>query len=205
MTTFTMPNSPPPANVMVDLETLGLVPGCAIVSIGAVWFGEVAGVGQTGLYATVSRESNKIAGLHEDEATLAWWDRQSHQARQVLFDADRALAMPLPAALLWLNSFIAKAGPDVCVWGNGVDFDNAILAAAFRACGLTPGWNFWNNRCYRTLKNLHPDIELKREGVHHNALDDARTQAEHAVRILRARTLWPSSDQVRRLNEAAVR
>ncbi len=46
-------------------------------------------------------------------------------------------------------------------------------------------WNFWNNRCYRTLKNLHPKIELVRTGVHHHALADAKTQALHLLEILK--------------------
>jgi hypothetical protein len=75
---------------------------------------------------------------------------------------------------------------EVNVWGNGAAFGNVILRSAYAACGLLPPWEFWNDRCYRTLKNLRPDIKLERSGTHHNALDDAITQAEHAVVILSA-------------------
>ena len=38
---------------------------------------------------------------------------------------------------------------------------------------------------YRTLKNLLPYIEMERVGEHHNALDDAKSQALHAIKLLK--------------------
>jgi inhibitor of KinA sporulation pathway (predicted exonuclease) len=34
------------------------------------------------------------------------------------------------------------------------------------------------------LKNLHPQVTLERTGTHHHALDDARYQAMHLMKIL---------------------
>jgi inhibitor of KinA sporulation pathway (predicted exonuclease) len=48
---------------------------------------------------------------------------------------------------------------------------------------IKPYYKFWNERCYRTVKNQYPDVKLTRTGTYHNALDDARTQAEHLVQI----------------------
>jgi inhibitor of KinA sporulation pathway (predicted exonuclease) len=70
------------------------------------------------------------------------------------------------------------------VWGNGADFDNPILAAAYRATGISQGWKPYNGRCYRTIKNLAPQVRLVRTGTHHNALDDARAQAQHLLDIV---------------------
>ena len=50
---------------------------------------------------------------------------------------------------------------------------------------IKPAWPYRNNRCYRTLKGLLPAIELERSGTHHNALDDAITQARHLQKIVR--------------------
>ena len=69
--------------------------------------------------------------------------------------------------------------------GNGADFDLPILAAAYAAVGLSVPWKPYNGRCYRTLKNLAPVVKLARPGTHHNALDDARTQAVHAIKLMR--------------------
>ena len=47
------------------------------------------------------------------------------------------------------------------------------------------GWDFWNNHYYRTLKGLAPLIKVQRGGVYHNALDDAKTQAAHALEVFK--------------------
>lgn len=50
--------------------------------------------------------------------------------------------------------------------------------------GRRAGWEFWNNRCFRTLKGMAPHIKTERQGTYHNALDDAKTQALHAIKVL---------------------
>jgi hypothetical protein len=77
------------------------------------------------------------------------------------------------------------------LWGNGASFDNAIVAHCYKAVDMEPPWNFWNDRCYRTLKALAcPVITQASSGVLHNALDDAKRQADHAQRILAAAGAW---------------
>lgn len=165
-------------NLMIDLETLGNGPNSVILAVGAVAFNE-AGVGAD-FYRVVDPQSCVDAGLKMDVSTVMWWMGQSDAAR----DAVRRRGEPLATVLAELAAII---DPKVtCVWGNGATFDNVILANAYRARHKPTPWAFWNDRCYRTLKALRPDIEFARTGTHHNALDDARAQAEHAVRILRA-------------------
>ncbi len=69
------------------------------------------------------------------------------------------------------------------MWGCGSDFDNVVLANAYTMCGLKAPWNFWNNRCYRTIKARYPEVEFERVGVYHRAVDDARSQALHLMKI----------------------
>lgn len=173
-------------DVMIDLETVGQRPGCGILSIGAVAFDPKSGQLGPELYVVVSRESCRQAGLHEDPSTLEWWEKQSDQAREVLSHIEEA-GLPLVEALTRLNDYLAQfGGRYVRVWGNGSDFDQPILISAYAAVGTTAEWKFWNNRCYRTLKNLIKGPPLKREGTYHNALDDAKTQALHAMDLLGA-------------------
>jgi hypothetical protein len=172
-------------DVMVDLETLGRGPGCVVLSIGAVAFGP-EGVGPDLLYVVVNKASCLAHGLAVDADTEAWWSKQSENARQVLAQADAKTSDSLPAALMRFTGFLAQYDIDkVRVWGNGADFDNAILQSCYKAVGRDVPWQFWNNRCFRTLKSLRPEIKSVRAGTHHNALDDAVAQAEHAVRLLR--------------------
>lgn len=171
-------------HVMIDLETLGRRAGCSILSIGAVAFDPVKGLGEE-LYIVVNRDSCKTAGLHEDPDTLAWWEGQSEQAKKVLIDASAKKAMSLEAALDELTDYLKQFGArKVKIWGNGSDFDNAILTACYASIGRNIPWEFWNNRCYRTLKSLKPSVKMQRQGTYHNALDDAKSQATHAIQLL---------------------
>jgi exodeoxyribonuclease VIII len=169
---------------MLDLETLGVRPGCKILSVGAVVFGP-AGLGAE-FYSEIDVETQPQ--LTTDPDTFAWWQKQAPAARDRLFSREGKEA--LSTASVCFEGWLARVAPDALVWGNGADFDNVILSAAYTAQGLKQPWGPWNGRCYRTLKALRPDVKLVRSGTHHNALDDAKSQAEHAVRILNASGGW---------------
>ena len=183
-------------DVMVDLETLGRRAGCSVLSIGAVYFDPQTGKMGDELYVVVNRQSCVELGLHEDPETLAWWEAQSAEAKTVLTQAglkkgSKATGYSLKEpnkgigrALDMLTEYLEPAGKrDVRVWGNGADFDNAILANCYAAANRPMPWEFWNNRCFRTLKALAPSVKMDRTGAHHNALDDAKTQAAHAAKV----------------------
>ncbi len=74
----------------------------------------------------------------------------------------------------------------IAIWGNGAGFDQPILSAVYRAVGVVQPWKFFNERCYRTLKNLYPGFPYTRPKLAHHALEDAKAQAVHAVAILNA-------------------
>lgn len=166
-------------NVMTDLETLGVAPGCVVLSIGAVKFDGV-GVGDK-FHVVINRESCKQHGLVEDPSTVKWWDEQSVDAKKTLLEADTSSIL-LPQAL---DAFSSWFGDAVFIWGNGAGFDQPILAYAYNAWGKKPPWKFYNERCHRTYKSLAPDIEVPRVGVYHNAQDDAESQALQAIKVFK--------------------
>lgn len=179
--------------VMCDLETLGTRAGCKVLSIGCVTFGP-AGLGAE-FYQEVLRDFQ--GDLWEDPDTVAWWGRQDATARDRLFDQSAGGKTRLSLALVELNTWLRTVGgmdekgkARVTVWGNGASFDNAVLDAAYSAVLLPRAWGYYDDRDYRTLKAMAPQVKLVRTGTHHNALDDAKTQAEHAVRILRELGQW---------------
>lgn len=157
-------------NVMADLETLSTRANAVILSIGACEFG-TNGIGRT-FYQTIYAEQGD---RHVCPNTAAWWEKQPQEAKDAL-PVDRT---PLRDALLNFGLWLPK---DALLWGNGSDFDNAILADAFTQFGDIP-WKFYNNRCYRTVKSLFPVAPMQRIGTHHNALDDAISQANHLIAI----------------------
>lgn len=175
-------------DIMLDLETVGSSAGCGILSIGAVAFDyHEQKLGDT-FDVVVRRNSCLMAGLREDEDTLKWWKKQSPAARHVLELAeDPDNSLELREALNEFNEYLSDFGSprDVCVWANGADFDLPIIIHAYKAVGLEPGWKFFNHRCFRTLKNnpYYNTTPPPRNGVAHNALDDAVAQAEHAMAI----------------------
>ena len=162
-------------HVMIDLETLDNVGTAAIVAIGAcVFSGPKQG---EKFYTAVDQTSSIALGLSVSLGTMEWWAKQTPQARAVFDDPDRLkILVALEAFAQWLFPL----GEDVRVWGNGASFDNAILAHAYRKAGRELPWAFWNDRCYRTIA---AGISERREqlGTHHNALDDALSQAQHLV------------------------
>jgi hypothetical protein len=178
-------------DVMVDTETLGTVPGCVVLSIGAVAF-DSHSLDEQGFNITVYRPSCEDAFLSVSADTLAWWERQSEEAREVLDRSmDASASVALTTALQRFSDYLGRFGgrKNVRVWGNGSDFDNALLSVAYDAVKMRPGWEFWNNRCYRTFKNQAPDLKIVREGTYHDAFDDACNQARHLQRILAAKGL----------------
>lgn len=159
--------------VMLDLETFGNGSNAMIVAIGACDF-EL-----NHKFYTVIDPTKSTGDI--DASTVVWWLSQNEAARSALTVAREALHPALAKLAAWLQN----RGRDVCVWGNGATFDNVILANAYKRHDMPVPWKFWNDRCFRTLKAMHPQVQPPvREGTHHNALDDAVFQVQYARKIL---------------------
>lgn len=179
-------------DIMVDLETLGTTPGCIILSIGAVEFDRFTGSLGREFYSVISKGSCIDHNLFADTKTLAWWEQQEDAAKTVLTAAENDSASSLVHVLAEFKSFCTHGTFDANIWGNGANFDNAILEFAYHAVGFLPGWRYNKNRCFRTLVDLAgPDVAWgERIGVYHNALDDAKTQAVHAAKCFAQLRGW---------------
>lgn len=176
------------AHVEIDLETLGTVPGSVILSIGAVVFDPTKNVENClgkEFYCVVSRADSMRLGLSVSPDTLAWWERQTPEARQVLTDADDLEKSDLVSdALSMLADWLP---PNAYIWSNGANFDQPLLSVAYDKLGRETPWKFWNSRCHRTILGLHPNAKAlaPRNLMAHNALEDAKTQAKHVVAVAR--------------------
>jgi hypothetical protein len=166
---------------MIDLETLGNSSNSVIVSIGAAAFNDDEITHK--FYCVVDPQSCINAGMQMDASTVMWWLQQSQDARDAIAKQPET-NVPIYIALERFSNWFPA---DAQVWGNGATFDNVILDNAYRKTGVVRPWKFWNDRCYRTLKNLYPAIKADPfEGTAHNALADACHQANHAIKILKA-------------------
>lgn len=163
-----------PLHCMVDLETYDSRPTAQIISIGACMF-DKEGI-ESKFYIVVDQKSSEAAGLTSSQSTVDWWSKQSAEARIIL--ADETPKVSLTDGLTAFGRWFLAAGGKF-MWGNGADFDNAILAVAYDKCDIDLPWRYSNNRCFRTIKN--GKYITARKGTYHNALDDAITQAQYMV------------------------
>jgi hypothetical protein len=166
---------------MIDIETMGTAPFSPVIAIGAARFEAGPMQAMPPFYQAITLESCLEVGLKPSASTIKWWMKQSDSAKLIFSDP---AAVDLPLALDAFTDWIGGR-PDR-LWGNSAAFDLGLLADAYRACGKVIPWAFYNERCYRTLKGL-PGMDrfsLKRVGTHHNALDDARSQAGHCRDML---------------------
>ena len=177
---------------MADLETLGNRNNAVILSIGAChFFPHGDDVQRDAFEVFVKPESCVEIGMELDVSTVMWWmgsackngeeRARMNEARDIMIEKQQRAVHIRDA----LHRFSAWIGQDKPVWGNGATFDNVILRNAYRLAGIECPWSFWNDRCYRTMKNLAPSIKMVREGVHHSAMWDAISQAKHLQQINR--------------------
>lgn len=171
-------------HIMVDLETMGTGSNAAIIAIGAVGIND-DGIIDNKFYCVVDLASAVEHGGVVDASTEKWWSEQSPEARVILDDPNVervTIEQALFAFAKWFRD-IGATRHKTQVWGNGSDFDNVILMNAYKRLDLDQPWSPFNNRCYRTLKNLAPSLVIERIGTHHNALNDAESQAAHMIHI----------------------
>lgn len=175
-------------HIMIDLETWGRVPGCAIRSLGAVVMDFQTGELGATFYANIDDASCEAYKLTRDPETVAWWREQSKGAQAALIADQRPLGTVLPSFSRW---WAEQQGQ--FVWGHGASFDPPILEAAYAACFLDAPWKFWDVRCCRTvlaMANRRPE-RFPRD-VQHNALDDAKAQARAVIAAFRYGQFNPS-------------
>ena len=162
---------------MIDLETMSTRSNAAIASIGAVKFDIDAGIIDT-FYRTIDLRTCKAVGLHFDAETIEWWKQQSPEAQKALQVDNISIMQALDDFATWYGN---KSLP---TWGNGAGFDNVIMENAYRAVNSKRPWLPWEDRCYRTMKNIIQVPIDERQGTYHNALDDALHQTKHLLKIL---------------------
>lgn len=180
VTTLHKDVSPNFVHVMVDTETLGLDPNSIVLSLGAVSF-TFDGLG-TEYYTAIDPKTYPGA---VDLETIKWWMDQSFRGNKAPMDG----VVPAQMALMQFESYLAelkKDGGKIILWANGTDFDIPKLYYAYKVFGMNPSWKYSDVRDCRTLFKTFPDYgnETSGESIH-NALADARWQADRLVSILK--------------------
>ena len=171
-------------DLMIDTETAGLPHTGALLSIGACFFDlHTQTIGPT-FNRTIHLASSVKHGGTMDPGTVLWWLRQDPKAQKgVAYNGE-----PIDLVLNDFSKWIAEhcRVEDVRPWGNGASFDLTIVSGAYKRLGIDEPWAFWNQRCFRTVRNQHPSVAYEpgeKGDDAHNALVDAIFQAQHMFKI----------------------
>jgi len=171
-------------DVMIDLETLDVLPTATILSIGAVKFDpfgdDVNSPSCVKFYTRVDVDSCDRLGATVSQATLDWWANQSAEAQEEAFHPDNRIDIKDAMEQLYKFCWGAKR-----VWSHGSGFDIIILEHYFRKIEKAIPWSFWEARDTRTLFDL--GINPNRPPVlKHHALEDAWNQAVGVQNVFNA-------------------
>ena len=166
-------------DIMLDLESLGTRPDCAILTLGAVKFSPYVldDFGES-LYLRIDVDEQLALGREVQEDTLQWWMKQAEDVREeALGEGDR---VSLESMYKQLNRFVVGV---TNIWCQGPAFDIVILENIYRQCGWPTPWQFWQIRDSRTLFGVHGDPREKGKVGLHNALEDCVSQAQGVQQI----------------------
>ena len=163
---------------MIDLETLSVTPSSVILTLAAVKFNPFNTVGVTDkLYHKLDVDEQTSMGREINDDTLAWWARQPLEVYEdAMSDIGR---ISVKQSLKELTKFLVGVGD---IWCQGPVFDIVILENIFRQNQMHFPWQYWQIRDSRTLFSVldfdpRKEIRARDLKAHHNALDDAITQA----------------------------
>lgn len=167
----------PLLDVMIDLETLEVLPDCVILSIGAVSFDPRGHdiIERLELKPTIE-DQTEIYHRSISDATIEWWSKQSSAALDEAMSEENRKPFTECLDILYKFCWNRRA-----VWSNGAPFDLVVLEHAWRQTSEKPNpvpWPFWSMRDTRTLYEI-AGVSLKKGGhvTSHRAIDDAEHQA----------------------------
>lgn len=194
--------------VSIDLETPNRR-GPGIFTIGAVPFNQLTGELYHNLAFYIRIDPMEVfahPSTKMDPATLRWWMLQTPQAaREELFGVtptgqkypayvqDKKLhgyREAMGAFFYYLEALVQAGATKLEVLGNGDIFDIGKTELTWDALGIDNPfpYQYWNIRDLREqirftkiATGLDPKQFVKREGAHHNALDDAIFQAKLSI------------------------
>lgn len=163
-------------DIMIDLETLGLKPGCVVLSIGAAKFSPTTGEVVSKFYERIAFKDSVLRGLTVDPDTYQWWTKQDKEVFAETMSGTKSLI----DVCLDFQAWVREHSDVRDFWCQGTDFDFPIWEAAYsRGAPLANYFaNYYQRRDTRTLyavAGFDPSL-LTREGSHHNALDDVLHQ-----------------------------
>lgn len=177
-------------DVMLDLETTGRTPGCAIIQIAAVPFNINTGEISTNVFKMAINLDHQLKsgkGFTYCPNTYKWWMKENPKLFKELSQSKLKYNQVGSEFQSWFKKL--EKSDDIRVWGNSNRFDLGIIDGWYRKSigwKFEPFWNTWNERDVRTIASLDPDIKknTKFVGTKHNAIDDCKHQIKYCRAIV---------------------
>lgn len=175
-------------DVMLDIETAGRNPGCAIIQIAAVPFNINTGKISTNTFSMdinlAHQFDNKFTYCKN---TLNWWKKENKPLFDKLSNSNNKYVQVGKEFQTYFKSL--DNYKNIRVWGNSNRFDIGIVEGWYRKAigfGFQPFWNTWLERDVRTLSCLDPVIKAKLPfvGTKHDAIDDCKHQIKYCRKIV---------------------
>lgn len=176
---------------VIDLETGATSASSVILSIGITTIDAITFEWVSQLYISVNPYCDDNAMRSWDNGTRSWWIGQDDSVRD---EAMRVMgASSLRQALIKVSEYITLLGKvgEVHVFGNGSEFDIAILNDALDQLGMKTPWKHTNAQSIRTIVwlgrtyfNIDFKYSLPFNGEQHHALHDSAHEAAYAAKTL---------------------
>lgn len=169
----------------VDIETLDTANTAVIASIGAVSFSHSERFGQYSDQVDW-KDQLKRPGFTISKDTLIWWLGQPSAAQELTLRGVKNIKQVLQD----YSNFVCteEINPKRRIFiSRDPDFDGAILANAFKMCGLEDPFPYYNRRSHRTISALFKSkLEYKMDPtLPHVAINDAIQQADYVQAVLK--------------------
>lgn len=177
-------------NVSFDLETLGKTNKAPIIQVGAVLFDD------EGKHLTTFNRNCFFGSIPEgfeiDYSTIGWWFEQLGKNPELVKSVHTdwnaswySQKTMLSEFIKWISKYQVGSTKPFVYWSHAT-FDPGILKHNFKVHGfgdeVIPFRQFLDIRTLTHLTN--GDIKITRDGHHHDALADAKTQANYVTECL---------------------
>jgi hypothetical protein len=180
-------------DAMCDIETMGTDNDAAIVSVAVTMFDVASETIGASFVKNIHLASAMYHGGTTSAGTIMFWLRQGDAVRNPIWQGGEDIRDVFRDLAIWLGNQCGRNEqgiPKVRMWGNSARFDLGIVESAYKRAQIPVPWYWSNERCFRTVRNLNPqvvyDIAEKGSGAH-DPLVDCKFQIEHLFKIKRAR------------------
>lgn len=170
-------------DLMLDIETTGLKPGCGVWNIGIAVNG-LEGCEEATFVCTINPESlDTVEGITADFRTILWQQMSNDENWTVAHsyekspDALRTMLEDTAEYLQRVRSAASNEGKKLRLWCKGTNFDFPIMEYLYKLFELPVPWYYNELHDLRTVLSIC-NVRATKGPNSHDALADAETQLE---------------------------